>query len=66
MSEGIGDVGDELLPRGEALRGAMRWMSERRREDPRIPRTRLIDEAALRFDLGPADVEYLLRSWDAP
>lgn len=66
MSEGTGRFRDELQPRGESLRAAMRWLGERRRDDPRAPRSKLIDEAALRFDLAPADVEFLLNRWEVP
>ncbi len=42
-------------PAGEALRRALRWLSETGRHD-----TAAIDEAALRFDLTPADAVFLL------
>jgi len=47
---------DTLLPHGEALRRAIRWLSDERRHDARA-----IDEAARRFDLTPAEEEFLLR-----
>jgi len=50
-------VGREtLLPQGEALRRAIRWLSDERRHDATA-----IEEAARRFDLGPADEDFLLR-----
>ncbi|HVP67665.1 MAG TPA: hypothetical protein VMT17_10435 [Anaeromyxobacteraceae bacterium] len=52
-----------LLPEGEALRRALRWLSERRREDAGAPRAKLISEAAERFDLTPAEEEFLFRDW---
>ena len=52
-----------MIPEGEDLRRALRWLSERRLADPAAPRGKLVDEAALRFDLSPADVEFLLREW---
>jgi len=52
-----------MVPEGEDLRRALRWLAERRLEDPKAPRGKLIDEAALRFDLSPVDVEFLLREW---
>ncbi len=54
-----------VLPEGEALRRAVRWLDERRREEPGAPRQKLIDEAAVRFDLTPLDAEFLLRNWGA-
>jgi len=52
-----------MIPEGEDLRRALRWLSERRLADPAAPRGKLVDEAALRFDLSPVDVEFLLREW---
>jgi len=52
-----------VVPQGEALRSALKWLSERRREDPRAARAKLVDEAALRFDLSPMETEFLLTSW---
>jgi len=45
-----------LLPTGEALRRAIRWLSDQGRHDAAA-----IEEAARRFDLTPADEEFLLR-----
>ena len=49
-----------VLPRGEKLRRAVRWVSDRRREDPELALGPLLGQAALRFDLSPAESEYLL------
>lgn len=51
---------DTLLPQGEALRRAIRWLSDERRHDATA-----IEEAARRFDLGPADEDFLLRHFRA-
>ncbi len=47
---------DSLIPQGEALRRAVRWLSERRAHDAAA-----IEEAARRFDLSPSEEEFLLR-----
>jgi hypothetical protein len=47
---------DTVLPRGESLRQALRWLSNEGRHDAAA-----IEEAARRFDLSPADEEFLLR-----
>ena len=52
---------DGLLPHGEALRRALRWLSDERRHDAAA-----IEEAARRFDLTPADEEFLLRHLCVP
>ena len=49
---------EEIKPKGEKLRQAVRWLSES------APVTReKIDEAAARFDLSPLEVEFLLREF---
>lgn len=52
-----------VQPRGESLRLAMKWLSEQRHYEPHAPRMRLIEEAALRFDLTPLDVDFLAAAW---
>ncbi len=52
-----------ILPEGDALRSALRWLAEQRLAEPGAPRMKLIDEAALRFDLAPNDVEFLATNW---
>lgn len=54
------------LLEGDAIRGAMKWLGERRLEAPTAPRLGLIDEAARRFDLTPLDVEFLVANWREP
>lgn len=49
-------VRDTLMPKGEALRRALRWLSDEGRHDAAA-----IEEAARRFDLSPSDEEFLLR-----
>jgi hypothetical protein len=52
-----------ILGKGESLRRALRWLSERRGEEPTAPRMKLIEEAALRFDLTPAEADFLVMEW---
>ena len=49
----------DLLPEGEALRKAVRFVSDAIRSDPGRPLGPLIDEAARRFDLSPRESELL-------
>lgn len=49
----------DLEPRGEPLRKAVRWISDRRRDDAAADVKALVSEAGLRFDLAPLDQEYL-------
>lgn len=46
----------ELQPKGEQLRKAVRWLSDQRRYTADA-----IAEAARRFDLSPADEEFLFQ-----
>jgi hypothetical protein len=50
----------EVLPRGEKLRRAVQWVSDRRREAPGTPSGPLLDEAMRRFDLSPRQGEALV------
>jgi len=52
-----------ILPEGESLRRALRWLGERRQEDPKAQRAKIISEASERFDLSPVEEEFLLRDW---
>lgn len=47
---------NSLLPHGEDLRRAIRWLGEHHQHD-----LRAIEEASLRFDLSPLDEEFLIR-----
>lgn len=54
---------NRLVPQGELLRRAMRWLDDRRREGVELPRARLVEEAAIRFNLTPFEEEFLLQTW---
>jgi hypothetical protein len=49
----------DFLPEGESLRRALKWISDRRREEPGARLVALVEEAGRRFDLGPLDQEFL-------
>lgn len=51
----------DLLPKGEELRRAVKWISNHLLEDPDCPILPLVNEAIFRFDLSPMDGEFLLR-----
>ena len=50
-----------VQPKGEALKNAIKWLSEKRTKDPAINLSNLVDEAGFRFDLTPRDCEFLQR-----
>jgi hypothetical protein len=59
----MGDVKSELMPEGEGLRNALRWLSAERLANPQSSRRKLLDEAGMRFDLTPAEAEFLEQNW---
>lgn len=50
-----------ILPEGEQLRKAVRWISEMREERQVTNLSQLINEACVKFDLSPADTDFLVR-----
>lgn len=53
----------EMMPSGESLRRALRWCDEQVRDDPKRDRAKVVDEAAVRFDLTPLEADFLVTSW---
>lgn len=49
------------LPEGEALRRAVRWISEQQELTPKPSILSLVEEAGKKFDLSPKDCDFLLR-----
>ncbi len=47
--------GKRVVPRGQGIRRAIRWMSDECRHD-----LSAVEEACRRFDLSPAEEEFLL------
>lgn len=50
-----------ILPEGEDLRRAVKWISEMKLADPTADPEKIIEEACLKFDLKPLDEEFLCR-----
>ncbi len=55
-----------VVPHGEGLRRALRWLDDRVRDEPGANRSRLVAEAAVRFDLTPMEEDFLLTNWVKP
>jgi len=47
------------LPEGEEIRRAIKWISEMRETQPDRKLSKLVDEAALKFDLSPQQTDFL-------
>jgi hypothetical protein len=52
-----------IQPEGEDLRRAVKWVSEMTKDCSGKPLMKLIEEAALKFDLAPKDQEFLIRTY---
>lgn len=50
-----------IMPQNELTRKAVAWISEMQEEARERGLTALLEEAAMRFNLGPKDVEFLQR-----
>lgn len=50
----------ELLPDGEDVRRAVKWVSGNLQENPCQPVQPLVREAIFKFDLSPRDAEFLI------
>lgn len=48
-----------VIPQGETIRNAVKWISGKLREDDRINIQRLIQEAAVKYNLSPRDEDFL-------
>jgi hypothetical protein len=59
-------MGMDLLPPGEARRRAVRWVREQKASGSPRADLQLVDEASRRFNLGPAEEEFLFRLLHAP
>ena len=50
-----------IIPQGEDLRKAVKWISEERQSSPQRNLAKLVEEASIKFDLSPADGEFLFK-----
>lgn len=50
----------DILPEGEDLRRAIKWVSANLQEGPEKPMPQLVEEATFKFDLSPKDSEFLM------
>ena len=50
---------ENIQPAGEKLKKALKWMSETTQECPSKKREDILREAEIRFDLSPAECEFL-------
>ena len=60
MLRGVEKTMHNLLPDGEDLRRAVKWVSGNLQENPGQPVQPLVQEAIFKFDLSPRDAEFLI------
>ncbi len=48
-----------IMPKGDKLRQAVKWISENLKEDGKASIPLLIEKAALKFNLSPKDEEFV-------
>lgn len=49
-----------IMPEGESIRKAVKWISEALKEAPGKNISSLIQQASLKFDLTPKDADFLI------
>ena len=45
-----------IVPQGEDLRKAVKWISEERQGSPEKKLAKLVEEASVKFDLSPVEI----------
>lgn len=50
-----------IMPEGELLRRAVKWIGEQVQDQGCAPSPKVIEEACVRFNLGPKDQDALIR-----
>jgi hypothetical protein len=50
-----------IMPQGEHVRRAVTWVSEERQASPGARLSKLVEQAAVKFNLSPAESEFLLK-----
>lgn len=50
-----------VMPEGDAIRKAVKWVSSQLEEQPDATLQKLVNDAVLRFDLSPKDADFLLQ-----
>ncbi len=50
---------EQLMPEGDRIRKAVKWISEMVKEYPEKDRKAIIEEAEIKFDLTPKECQFL-------
>jgi hypothetical protein len=49
-----------IMPKGENIRRAVKWISDNKQDAPDANLKKLVQEASLKFNLTPGEQEYLV------
>jgi hypothetical protein len=49
---------------GEMLKNAVRWISDQKQKFPDMKMVSIIDQAGMKYDLSPKDLDFLNRKFD--
>jgi len=49
-----------IMPEGDDVRNAIKWVSENLEENAGQPVSKLVEKAVFKYDLSPADSEFLM------
>ena len=49
-----------IMPEGEEIQRAIKWISQNLEENPNQPVFPLVDKAVFKFDLSPKDSDFLV------
>jgi hypothetical protein len=49
-----------IMPEGDEIRNAIKWVSMNLEENADQPMSKLVEKAVFKFDLSPADSEFLM------
>jgi len=55
-----------LLPEGEELRRAVKWIDQKIQTDSKIKLNKLMETACIKFNLSPIDSDFLARFFTTP
>ena len=50
-----------IQPGGDKIRNAVKWIGQERKADPRKSTKALIEEAGMKYNLSPVEMEFLTR-----
>ena len=55
---------NELINKSEAVKKAVKWISDQSRQNNIAISSRLLEEAVFRFDLSPRDAEFIFQFYN--